>query len=87
MGCLEYAFNTLNTKEANWQEDDRNVSNAMATAFANFVRTGNPNGPGVPDWPEFGRTGKVMYFDSVSKAGPEEFRSRYEFLDTVASPQ
>ena len=84
---IEYAFNTLDTKAADWQEQDRNVSKVMATAFANFVRTGNPNGPGVPDWPEFGRSGKVMYFDTVSKAGAEEFRSRYEFLDTVASPQ
>ena len=54
-----------------------------AAAFANFVHTGNPNGPGVPHWPEFGKTRKVMYFDSESKAAPEKFRSRYEFLDTV----
>ena len=80
---IEYAFNTLETKEANWQEEDRNVSKVMATAFANFVHTGNPNGPGVPHWPEFGKTRKVMYFDSESKAAPEKFRSRYEFLDTV----
>jgi carboxylesterase type B len=36
--------------------------NAMSTAFANFVKTGDPNGPGVPQWQEFGATGKVMYF-------------------------
>jgi para-nitrobenzyl esterase len=83
---IEYAFNTLDSKATNWQQEDRNVSKVMATAFANFVLTGNPNGPGVPDWPEFGNTGKVMYFDSESKAAPEEFRSRYEFLDTVARP-
>jgi len=80
---IEYAFNTLDTKEANWQEEDRKVSRVMATAFANFVRTGNPNGPGVPDWPEFGGSGKIMYFDSESKAAPEQFRSRYTFLDSV----
>lgn len=55
----------------------------MATAMANFVRTGDPNGPGVPHWPEYGKSGKVMYFDSESKSAPEEFRARYEFLDSV----
>lgn len=80
---IEYAFNTLDSKAADWQEEDRNVSRVMATAFANFVRTGDPNGAGAPAWPEYGKSGKVMYFDSVSKAAPEEFRSRYEFLDSV----
>jgi para-nitrobenzyl esterase len=80
---IEYAFNTLDSKTANWQAEDRNLSKLMATALANFVRTGDPNGPGAPDWPEYGKSRKVMYFDSESKAAPEEFRSRYEFLDSV----
>ena len=55
----------------------------LATAFANFVKTGSPNGLGVPDWPEFGKTRQVMYVDAVSKARPEEGRARYEFIDSV----
>jgi para-nitrobenzyl esterase len=81
---IEYAFNTLDSKPANWQPEDRKVAQVMATAMANFVRTGDPNGPGVPDWPEYGESGKVMYFDSESRSAPEEFRARYEFLDSVS---
>lgn len=80
---IEYAFNTLPSKQADWQPADRRVATTMATAFANFVRTGNPNGDGVPRWPEFGASGQVMVFDSVPAARPEEFRARYEFLDSV----
>jgi para-nitrobenzyl esterase len=57
--------------------------NAMSTAFANFVKTGDPNGPGVPQWQEFGATGKVMYFAVDTRSGPEEHRERYEFLDAM----
>jgi para-nitrobenzyl esterase len=57
----------------------------MATYFANFVKTGNPNGVGVPEWPEFGKTRQVMHIDAVSKAVPEQYRPRYEFLDAYAT--
>lgn len=80
---IEYAFNTLQSKPSDWQAADRSVARTMATAIANFVRTGDPNGDGVPLWPEFGRHKEVMYFDTVSESGPEEFRPRYEFLDSV----
>jgi para-nitrobenzyl esterase len=55
----------------------------MASAFANFILTGNPNGNGVPEWPEYGETGRVMYLDTTSASGPEEGRTRYELLDAV----
>ena len=80
---IEYAFNTLDSKSTDWHDEDRRVAELMATTFANFVRSGNPNGPGVPEWPAFGGSGKVMYFDSLSESRPEEFRARYEFLDSV----
>jgi para-nitrobenzyl esterase len=81
---IEYSFATLDSKPAPWTPEDRHASAALATAFANFVKTGNPNGPGVPEWPEFGKTRQVMYVDGVSKAGPEQGRARYELIDQIA---
>ena len=54
----------------------------MAAWFANFVKTGTPNGSGVPKWPESGKTRQVMHIDAVSKAAPEQNRARYEFPDS-----
>lgn len=82
---IEYAFNTLDSKSSDWHDEDRRVAELMATTFANFIRTGNPNGPGVPEWPAFGDSGKVMVFDSVSESRPEEFRERYAFLESVVN--
>jgi len=61
--------------------EDPASERVMAAAFANFVKTGNPNGPGVPPWPEFGKTRQVMVLDAPSKAVPEPDRARYEFID------
>ncbi|HET9315372.1 MAG TPA: carboxylesterase family protein [Vicinamibacteria bacterium] len=81
---IEYSFHTLDSKEAPWTAEDRRASDVLATAFANFVKTGSPNGPGVPEWPEFGKTRQVMSVDGVSKAGPEQGRTRYELIDQIA---
>ena len=81
---IEYAFNTLWSKPAPWQPDDFELARLMATTFANFVKTGDPNGPGVPEWPEFGASGRVLYFDADSGSGPEEHRPRYQFLDSLS---
>jgi len=80
---IEYAFNTLNSKKEDWQPADREVASVMATAFAHFVKHGDPNGPGVPPWPEFGKSHEVMYFDATSKSAAEQHRQRYEFLDSL----
>ncbi len=82
---IEYAFNTLDSKQADWQPGDRETARVMANAFANFIRTGNPNGDGVPEWPEFAKSGQVMYFDAESAAGPAEHDARYELLDEVVN--
>jgi para-nitrobenzyl esterase len=84
---IEYSFNTLDSREADWKDADRRVAEAMARSFAHFVKAGNPNGPGVPQWPEFGKTRQVMHFDDAGQAAPERDRPRYLFLDSVASAQ
>jgi para-nitrobenzyl esterase len=79
---IEYAFGTLDSLDVPWDADDRAVSAAMLGYWTNFVKYGDPNGPGLPAWPAYCRSGQVMHLDAASHAIPERHRERYEFLDS-----
>jgi para-nitrobenzyl esterase len=81
---IEYAFHTLDTKTDPWTPDDRSAEATFSAALANFVKTGTPVGPGVPEWPDYGKTHRVMTIDAKSAHAPEQDRARYELIDAVA---
>lgn len=50
---LWYTFYSLRDipEQRDWTALDHQVADACSTYWANFVKTGSPNGPGVPYWP------------------------------------
>ncbi len=51
-GEIEYALGNLDGNHAYaWTAADHAVSATMEGYFANFIKTGNPNGAGLPHWP------------------------------------
>ena len=48
---IEYAMGNLPTNRVyDWQPEDYMVSDIFMGYYANFVKTGNPNGIGLPQW-------------------------------------
>jgi para-nitrobenzyl esterase len=81
-GEIQYVFGTLDSVEkVTWEPADRKLSDAMATYWANFARTGDPNGDGLPVWPRYDRGGQILHLDEKIWAGPDQHRKRYEALD------
>ena len=82
---IPYVFGALDSKGpgVQWEDGDRKLSDLMETYWSNFAKTGNPNAPGLPEWPRYdGASGyPVMHLDVVSKAAPEARRDRQLFWD------
>ena len=66
---LRYIFETLEGSWRPYSKRDREVSGELAQYLANFARTGDPNGEGLPHWQktEKGR-GKVLHITPLRTA-------------------
>jgi len=84
---IEYALGNLTgNKVYSWSDDDFKISRVIEDYFANFIKTGNPNGDSLPKWPALNRngTGEVMHINVESRAEPEQHQDRYLLLDKLA---
>jgi len=77
---IEYALGNLDANPLYaWTDEDRKVSATMSAYFANFIKTGNPNGGALPAWPraslDAGKIRRqVIDVKTYSAAFPEQQR-------------
>ncbi len=48
---IEFVFGALASKNLPWRPEDKALSDLMSSYWANFAKTGDPNGAGLPVWP------------------------------------
>jgi len=67
---LWYVFDHLDQAAWRWSNTDRKLADEISAYWLNFVKSGNPNKPGLATWPAFSeKGGQVLYLDSSISIG------------------
>ena len=83
---IEYVMGNLPTNRVyDWQPEDFKVSHIFQNFVANFIKTGNPNGLGLPLWMPLtsGNVHKVMHIDANTRLEPEKNREQMLLLEQL----
>jgi para-nitrobenzyl esterase len=80
---ISYVFRHLDQGfGTKFTDEDKKLSEVMATYWTNFTKKGNPNGEGLPQWPAFNaREATVIYLDSQPHTGPVPHVDKLAVLD------
>ena len=87
LGCWHsgeeiYFYGNIPAGSRLFQSDDRELSHVMSAYFVQFVKTGNPNGDGLPEWPaNTGADGRLLVLDEQVRLGDDPFLPFYDFIE------
>jgi para-nitrobenzyl esterase len=80
-----YALDNLDKFKRPYTDTDRKLSAVMSSYWINYMRSGNPNGSGLPEWPQFSsKTDQVMELGDTIGARPTPFKDEFKVLDEVS---
>ena len=72
---LPYLYGSLEDSWRPFEEEDHVLQENMISYLINFIKTGDPNGTGLPEWMPYNRSKKFMVFDeNPPRMGKAEVR-------------
>jgi para-nitrobenzyl esterase len=79
---VPFALKTLDKWDRPWVERDRRVEEVMNQYWLNFVKTGNPNSEGLPEWKAYDAVEmNVMQLNDQPEPKPGLYQDEFGFLE------
>ncbi|HEX5185960.1 MAG TPA: carboxylesterase family protein, partial [Nitrososphaeraceae archaeon] len=83
---IHYVFENFWPPQWNSTDADRALSDMFSQYWVNFATNGDPNSPGLPQWPVFEpSTESVQHFNSTITPGSSPYPGPYAFWHKVAA--
>jgi len=83
-GEVPYAYDNLKFVDRPWELLDYKLAKTISAYWANFVRNGDPNGAGLPEWPAYElKQRPAMLLGNEVAAQPLPDRAALDFLQSL----
>jgi para-nitrobenzyl esterase len=81
---VPFALHTIALWNRPWKATDYAVEKYMSAYWINFVKTGNPNGDGLPEWKKYDAMNQtIMELGELPISKPGMMKAEFQFLESV----
>lgn len=81
---VPFALHTLSQWKRPWRTSDYYVEQVMSGYWLNFVKTGNPNGTGLPEWTKYDEVSQpVMELNAHPNLTKAPLRAELKLLESI----
>ena len=80
-GELAYIYGNLWRYPSLYGESDKKLSDTMVKYAANFVKTGDPNGDGLPEWEKYSSSGQLLQLNDEIRMMDDPNNELYKVID------
>jgi len=80
---VPFALHTLSKWNRPWKYSDYAVEKFMSTYWVNFVKTGNPNDNGLPEWKKYDASQPIMELTEKPVLKPGLFKKEFLVLESL----
>ena len=82
---VPFTLHTLHLWNRPWREIDFAVEKTMSDYWVNFVKTGDPNGEGLPEWSSYDKSsGNIIEIGDQSRLIPGLYKNELIFLEETS---
>ncbi|MBR6429208.1 MAG: carboxylesterase family protein [Clostridia bacterium] len=78
-----YLYANIDESSRLFDERDRELMGQMSAYLVNFIKTGDPNGEGLPEWPDGAAPERIMEFGDETAVVPEKKLALFDIISRL----